>query len=136
MGQFAISIALIICTGVVFNQVEYIRAKNMGLNTDQLVAVPLTFVPVMETSPVFKARIMESPYVVKATLSYMLPGHKNAVIPLAVSRPGRQLRIEIRYARGVGPTRTTSTSLGSNWSRAGISTARFPVTGRARARWS
>ncbi len=87
VGQFAISIALIICTGVVFNQVEYIRAKNMGLNTDQLVAVPLTFVPVMETSPVFKARIMESPYVVKATLSYMLPGHKNAVIPLAVSRP-------------------------------------------------
>ena len=87
VGQFAISIALIICTGVVFNQVEYIRAKNMGLNTDQLVAVPLTFVPVMETSPVFKARIMESPYVQKATLAYILPGHKNAVIPLAVSRP-------------------------------------------------
>ncbi|MYA76713.1 MAG: FtsX-like permease family protein, partial [Gemmatimonadetes bacterium] len=87
VGQFAISIALLICTGVVFNQVEYIRAKNMGLNTDQVVAVPLTFVPVMETSPVFKARIMESPYVVKATLAYILPGHKNAVIPLAVSRP-------------------------------------------------
>ena len=87
VGQFAISIALIICTGVVFNQVEYIRAKNMGLNTDQVVAVPLTFTPVMETSPVFKARIRESPHVVQATLAYILPGHKNAVIPLAVSRP-------------------------------------------------
>ena len=87
VGQFAISIALIICTGVVFNQVEYIRAKNMGLNTDQVVAIPLTFIPVMETSPVFKARIKESPHVVKATLAYILPGHKNAVIPLAVSRP-------------------------------------------------
>ncbi|MXY48923.1 MAG: FtsX-like permease family protein [Gemmatimonadetes bacterium] len=87
VGQFAISIALLICTGVVFNQVEYIRAKNMGLNTDQVVAVPLTFLPVMETSPVFKARIMESPHVVKATLAYILPGHKNAVIPLSVSRP-------------------------------------------------
>ena len=87
VGQFAISIALIICTGVVFNQVEYIRAKNMGLNTDQVVAIPLTFTPVMETSPVFKARIKESPHVVKATLAYILPGHKNAVIPLAVSRP-------------------------------------------------
>ena len=87
VGQFAISIALIICTGVVFNQVEYIRAKNMGLNTDQVVAIPLTFTPVMETSPVFKARVKESPYVVKATLAYILPGHKNAVIPLAVSRP-------------------------------------------------
>ncbi len=87
VGQFAISIALIICTGVVLNQIEYIRAKNMGLNTDQVVAVPLTFIPVMESSPVYKARVKDSPHVIEATVTYMLPGHQNAVIPLGVSRP-------------------------------------------------
>ena len=89
VGQFVISIALIICTGVVYSQLDYIRARNMGLNTDQVVAVPQTFAPVIERSRVYKARVKESPGVVNVAMSFILPGHKNAVVPIKVRRPGQ-----------------------------------------------
>ena len=50
-GQFVISIALIICTGVVYNQLDHIRNRNLGLDMERLVAVPLTFTPVIEKAP-------------------------------------------------------------------------------------
>ena len=89
VGQFVISIALIICTGVVYSQLDFIRARNMGLNTDQVVAVPQTFAPVIEKSRVYKARVKEIPAVVNVAMSFLLPGHKNAVVPIKVRRPGQ-----------------------------------------------
>ena len=88
VSQFVISIALIICTGVVYSQLEFIQNRNMGLNTDQVVAVPLTFDPVQETARVYKQRVAASPHVSSATATYILPGHKNAVIPLTLQRLG------------------------------------------------
>ena len=38
--QFAISIVLIICVGVVTSQLEYIRNKNLGFDKDQVVVLP------------------------------------------------------------------------------------------------
>ncbi|NOR12092.1 MAG: FtsX-like permease family protein [Candidatus Aminicenantes bacterium] len=38
--QFAISIVLIICVGVVTSQLEYIRNKNLGFDKDQVVILP------------------------------------------------------------------------------------------------
>ncbi len=72
VGQFVISIALIICTGVVYSQLDFIRARNMGLNTDQVVAVPQTFAPVIEKSWVYKARVKEISSVVNVTMSFIL----------------------------------------------------------------
>ena len=39
--QFVISIALIIGTGVIYQQMDYMRTKKLGYNTDQIVVVPL-----------------------------------------------------------------------------------------------
>ena len=89
VGQFVISIALIICTGVVYSQLDFIRARNMGLNTDQVVAVPQTFAPVITKSRIYKARVKEIPGVVNVSMSFLLPGHKNAVVPIKVRRPGQ-----------------------------------------------
>lgn len=86
VSQFAISITLIICTGIVFSQVDYIQTKNMGLNTDQVVAVPLTYDPVQQQSSVYKERIKESPNVTSVSVTYILPGHKNAVMPVSAGR--------------------------------------------------
>ncbi len=100
VGQFVISIALIICTGIVYNQLEYIRATNMGLNTDQVVAVPQTFEPVITKSRTYKQRVLAIPHVVSAAASYMLPGHKYPVIPLTVRKTGEdeQDKIEMYQA--------------------------------------
>lgn len=88
IGQFVISIALIICTGIVYSQLEYIRAKNMGLNTDQVVSIPQTFDPVIKKTRSFKQRVQASPHVVNVAASYMLPGHKFPVVPLTVRKSG------------------------------------------------
>ncbi|MXW03883.1 MAG: FtsX-like permease family protein [Gemmatimonadetes bacterium] len=82
VGQFVISIALIICTGVVYSQLDFIRARNMGLNSDQVVAVPQTFAPVVVKSGVYKARLKEIPAVTIVSMNFLLPGHKNAAAPI------------------------------------------------------
>ena len=89
VGQFVISIALIICTGVVYSQLDFIRARNMGLNTDQVVAVPQTFAPVITKSGIYKARVKEIPAVLNVSMSFLLPGHKNAVVPIKARRRGQ-----------------------------------------------
>lgn len=89
VGQFVISIALIICTGVVYSQLDFIRVRNMGLNTDQIVAVPQTFAPVIVKSSVFKARLKEIPAVTNVSMNFLLPGHKNAAAPIKARRRGQ-----------------------------------------------
>ena len=87
--QFVISIALIICTGVVYSQLDFIRARNMGLNSDQVVAVPQTFAPVVVKSGVYKARLEEIPAVTNVSMNFLLPGHKNAAAPIKARRRGQ-----------------------------------------------
>ena len=89
VGQFVISIALIICTGVVYSQLDFIRARNMGLKTDQVVAVPQTFAPVVVKSSVYKARLKEIPAVADVSMNFLLPGHKNAAAPIKARRQGQ-----------------------------------------------
>ncbi|HEU0063958.1 MAG TPA: FtsX-like permease family protein, partial [Flavisolibacter sp.] len=38
--QFAISIILIICTGIVFRQMRYMETKSLGFNREQIITVP------------------------------------------------------------------------------------------------
>ncbi len=89
VSQFVISIALIICTGVVYSQLDFIRARNMGLNTDQIVAVPQTFAPVVVKSSVYKARLKEIPAVMNVSMNFLLPGHKNSAVPIKARRTGQ-----------------------------------------------
>ncbi len=99
-GQFVISIALIICTGVVYDQLDYIRNRNLGMDTERLVAVPLTFTPVIEKARQYRQRVRESPYVEDATATFILPFHKNAVITAVVRRLGEgdNAKIEMNQA--------------------------------------
>ena len=99
-GQFVISIALIICTGVVYDQLDYIRNRNLGMETARLVAVPLTFTPVIEKARLYRQRVRESPHVEDATATFILPFHKNAVITAVVRRLGEgdDAKIEMNQA--------------------------------------
>ncbi|RLD95140.1 MAG: ABC transporter permease, partial [Bacteroidetes bacterium] len=39
--QFSIAILMIICTGMVYRQLTYIQNRNLGINTDQVIYVPV-----------------------------------------------------------------------------------------------
>ncbi len=99
-GQFVISIALVICTGVVYDQLDYIRNRNLGMETERLVAVPLTFTPVIEKARIYRQRVRESPHVADATATFILPFHRNAVISAVVRRSGGddEAKIELNQA--------------------------------------
>ena len=58
------------------------------METTRLVAVPLTFTPVIEKARLYRQRVRESPHVKDATATFILPFHKNAVITAVVRRLG------------------------------------------------
>jgi len=55
--QFSISIALIICAGVIYSQLRYVESKDIGLNTDGVLAISNVPFPVTRQYYAFKANL-------------------------------------------------------------------------------
>ena len=71
--QFVISIALIICTLVVFNQMRYVKKYDLGFDKEQVLT--MSYRGQLPTQrEVFKSRILEIPAVISATNSNTVPG--------------------------------------------------------------
>ncbi|RMG66466.1 MAG: ABC transporter permease, partial [Bacteroidetes bacterium] len=67
--QFAISIILIISTLTVSSQLNYLRNKDLGLNTEQLVIMPLPTDSAARDYPGLKNRLLADPNIVSVTAS-------------------------------------------------------------------
>jgi len=73
--QFALSIAFIICTLVIFDQLKYSQSKDMGLDRENVIAVRLNHQPQAITKcETIKQEFLKSPGVVSACASDFLPG--------------------------------------------------------------
>lgn len=70
--QFGISIMLIICTLVIYNQLNYIHNKNLGFNRDQVLVVKNTNVLGKQAGSL-KRELKQMPGVVDATMSLYQP---------------------------------------------------------------
>jgi putative ABC transport system permease protein len=71
--QFAISIALIISTAVLYQQMKYIRNFDLGFNEERVVVVEITD-PVLRTNyRAFKDKILQIPAVESASASFSAP---------------------------------------------------------------
>lgn len=69
--QFTVSIALIICSTVVFNQLQFTRNKDMGFVNENVLILPNIFdMPGKET---FRQEISKEPEVVNASISTDIP---------------------------------------------------------------
>ena len=71
--QFAISVAMIIGTGILFSQTEYIRNKKLGFDKDQVIVIP-TLGDVLEDYQPWKEALLRHSGVVGMTNSRSLPG--------------------------------------------------------------
>ena len=58
--QFAISIALIVCVGVVSNQLEFMRTRNLGFDEEHVVVLPGS-PAIHERLESFKTRLLQNP---------------------------------------------------------------------------
>ena len=87
--QFAISIALIVGTIVVYQQMSFIQNKNLGFEKDQVLLIEDTNT-IFDQLPAFKAAIKNLPEAKNATLSSFLPldgGRRNSNGLMAKERP-------------------------------------------------
>jgi len=70
--QFAISIFLIVTTIVILQQMDYIRKKDLGLDRDHVVVVPISY-KILDRYDILKTSIRALPGVQSVSGSYHLP---------------------------------------------------------------
>jgi putative ABC transport system permease protein len=72
VGQFAISIILMICTGIMFNQLQYISSKSLGFEKEHMVTLPSPdeLDPQYET---FRNELLANPAIKQAGRSTRIP---------------------------------------------------------------
>jgi len=71
--QFSISIALIISTGILFSQMEYLRNKRLGFDQNQVIVIP-TFNDVLDKFQPWKQALLQHAGAIGVTQSRSLPG--------------------------------------------------------------
>lgn len=72
--QFALSIFLVIGTGVVYNQLEYIRNKNLGFDKEHLMTIPLRG-DIRQSYEALKTELEREPGVLSVTGTGQLPSY-------------------------------------------------------------
>ncbi|HYE57728.1 MAG TPA: ABC transporter permease [Rhodothermales bacterium] len=72
--QFALSIGLIIGTGVVYDQLAYVREKNLGFEQDQVLVVPIRHEALRQHPAPLTTRLQETPGVLGVATASLLPG--------------------------------------------------------------
>jgi putative ABC transport system permease protein len=94
IGQFVISISLIICIGIVYKQLNYIRNKDMGFNKEQIVMVDASF-GLLANQNSFKAELLKHHDIESVTaLGGSIPGEEevieNAFVPSGTPQEDQQ----------------------------------------------
>ncbi|MEM6319900.1 MAG: ABC transporter permease [Bacteroidota bacterium] len=82
IGQFAISIGLIVATIVVYQQMQFIQNKKLGFEKDQVLLIQDTYV-LDDKKTTFKKALQAIPEVKNASMSSYLPlegGNRNSIV--------------------------------------------------------
>jgi len=72
--QFAISIALLISTGVVFKQLQFIQDRDIGFKKDQVVVLPIETEEGQAGFESFREELLKNPGIIEVAGSNGLPG--------------------------------------------------------------
>ncbi len=84
--QFALSALLIICTVIVYRQMNYLQKKDLGFSKDQILYFDLQG-DVAANPGALKSELLRSPGVLDATAGYGLPGDQLAGDQVIVPTP-------------------------------------------------
>ena len=117
--QFAISIALIIGTGLIRNQLNYLENKSLGFNKDNIVVLPLVSDEVRKSIDVIKDALLENPQIVSLSSSSALPGRYqplNSKFPEGYAQNEFQLMTDINVDQDFLPTLGIEVIEGRNFS--------------------
>ena len=83
--QFALSIFLLVCTAVIYDQIEFIQTKRLGFNKEQVMVLPITGSTQRRNTPVLKERLSQLLGVSGVATASGVPGMR--VVPIMAVRP-------------------------------------------------
>ncbi len=72
VGQFGISILLIACTAVVFQQLKYVQNRPLGLKTDFVIKVPINRM-LLGRLPSYRDQLLQNPHILNVTAGQSVP---------------------------------------------------------------
>ncbi len=122
--QFTISIALIVCTGIVASQLNFLRTQKLGFEKDQVVVVPLKASSMRANYEAVKSELLQNPSIVKTSAVSNVPGSRFNQNPIRWEPDNQnvsvsEIRVDydffktlgIEIAKGRGFSREFSTDL-------------------------
>jgi putative ABC transport system permease protein len=118
--QFAISTTLIIGTGIIMSQVQYMKHKHLGFDQDHLVILRITDDRIRPFIEPIKTELLSLPWVKSVGGSSHVPGwgaHRNAVLPEGFSMENSQtmgiIQVDHDFLQALG----VEIVIGRNFSR-------------------
>lgn len=96
--QFVISIALIAGTGLLRNQLQYLKNKNLGFDKEDIVVLPLMEDDVRKKVDVLKKELRKHPSIISLAVSSIFPGQTpplNSKLPEGYAMNHMQLMSDI-----------------------------------------
>ncbi|MCJ7581499.1 MAG: ABC transporter permease, partial [Candidatus Aminicenantes bacterium] len=119
VGQFVISIGLIISTGVILNQLRYMKNKNLGFEKENIIVVRTSDGQARESIDSIKQEFKKIPGVLNAGLASQLPGRDASIspyVPEGFSATEAQLMKNIDVDQDFIPTMGIELAAGRNFS--------------------
>ncbi len=120
VGQFVISIGLIISTGVILNQLRFMKNKNLGFEKGNIVVVRTSDGPARESIESIKQEFKTIPGVLSAALTSQLPGREANIspfVPEGFSATEAQLMKGLDIDQDFIPTLGITVTEGRNFSK-------------------
>ncbi len=74
IAQFAISLVMIVSTLIVYDQLQFLKDKDLGLNKDQVLRIPLNGSAAREKYEVLRTRLLQSPGIESVGSGWTSPG--------------------------------------------------------------
>lgn len=98
--QMVISIGVIICTLVIDNQIKYVRSKDIGLNRENLLILPLRDSLVYNHFTAFKSNLLQKPDIVSVSSAWTVPawGHGNLIYRVETEKGMEEINIVSMWA--------------------------------------
>lgn len=72
--QFAVTMVLLVATSIVFDQLDFVRTKNLGFEKDQVVAVDVNDRNTYQNYPALKKALLQHSNILQASAASELPG--------------------------------------------------------------
>ncbi len=72
--QFSIAVILLISTAVIYQQLSFIRNKNLGFEKEQVVVLPLRSSQSQVLYPILKQELLKIPHIIGIAASHSVPG--------------------------------------------------------------